>query len=120
MSDPLDNYLVYNKANKFYDKMIKDTEILLEDQRGINIAKQLIKSTGSICANIEEGYGRGTRKEFLQYLRIARGSARESKGWYSRSKFLLHNNVVESRKKEMDEIIAILVSMIDKLEHSEK
>jgi four helix bundle protein len=31
----------------------------MKDIRGRAIAEQLIRSVGSICANIEEGYGRG-------------------------------------------------------------
>ena len=41
-----------------------------------------LRSLDSICANIEEGFGRGFGKEFPQHLKIARGEARESQGRY--------------------------------------
>jgi four helix bundle protein len=40
---------------------------------------QLIRSTISIPANIAEGMGRYSRKEFIQYLIISRGSTEESR-----------------------------------------
>ncbi len=55
---------------------------MMRDGRGRVIAPQIIRSTGSICANIEEGHGRGFGKENAYFQRIALGSARESRGWW--------------------------------------
>ena len=116
MIDPLENYLVYTKANELFDKVMEDTNELLKDLRGKEIAKQLTRSSSSISANIEEGYGRGYSDEFIRYLKISRGSARETKGWYHRSKHFLDSTLIEQRKKEVDEIISLLVVMINTLE----
>lgn len=120
MKDPLENYLVYKKGFELFDEVVKDTNYLIKDVRGKEIAKQLIRSAGSICANIEEGYGRGSTKEFIHYLRISRASARETKGWYRRSKQFLDKNLIDKRLKMIDEIIAMLVSMIKSLDKSKK
>jgi four helix bundle protein len=40
------------------------------DFRGKEICRQLIRSVGSISANIEEGYGRGSNKEYPNFLKI--------------------------------------------------
>jgi four helix bundle protein len=93
---------------------------MIDDDRGKEIARQLIRSAGSIPANIEEGYGRGLGKEFAYFLRISRGSARETKGWYKRSKRLLDPDIVYERMNEIDEVISLLVSMINTLENKEK
>jgi len=120
MKDPLENYPVYVKSMEFYNKMWDDTEILRKDPRGIEIMRQLVRSAGSVCANFEEGYGRGTTKQFLYFLRVSRGSARETKGWYRRSKRLLQANLLKDRINEMDEIIALLASMINTMEIKQK
>lgn len=88
----------------------------MKDVRGREIAKQLIRSSGSISANIEEGYGRGFGKEYPQYLRVSRGSARETKGWYRRSARLLDANVLNDRTTQLNGIIAMLSSTISTLE----
>jgi four helix bundle protein len=116
LDDPLKKYPVYVKALEFYDFVADDTDILLKDIRGREVARQLIRSAGSIGANFEEGFGRGSRKEFLRYLRISRGSARETKGWYMRSKKFLPEQLVTKRIDLIDEIIALLSSMVKKLD----
>ncbi len=116
----LEDFSAYKKSNEIWDLTWNDTEIIQQDYRGKEIAKQMIRSIGSISANIEEGYGRGSNKEYPQFLKIARGSATESKGWYSRSKFLLDQTLINGRIKILDEIIAILTKTISTLEKKAK
>ena len=112
MKDPLDNYPFYVKACALYEDMLDDTEILGADYRGREIARQLVRSAGSISANIEEGYGRGTSKEFVYFLTVSCGSARETKGWYKRASRFLEDRTLTKRAAQMDEIIALLVTSI--------
>lgn len=101
----------YPKALYLYELAWDDCEVLMRDVRGRAVAKQLTRSIGSISANVEEGYGRGVGgKEYLYFLRIAEGSARESKGWYFRARRLLGPDVVEARLALLDEILALLVT----------
>lgn len=120
MRDNLENYVVYAKSNILFDKVFDDTDEIMFDVRGKELARQLVKSAGSISANIEEGYGRGYGKEFAYFLRISRGSARETKGWYNRAKKLLDPDLIDERMKEIDEVISLLVSMINTLEKKKK
>ncbi len=115
--DKLDDLIFYQKSMQLYDLCWEDCEVLAKDFRGREVAKQMIRSVGSISANIEEGYGGGFGKEYPQFIRYSRGSARESKGWYLKSKFMLKAELIEIRVGLIQEIIAMLNKTIDTLEN---
>ena len=50
--DPLWEFAVYPKTILIHDLAWEDCERLMKDLRGRAIAQQLIRSAGSICANI--------------------------------------------------------------------
>jgi len=116
MKDALEELVFYCLALELWDEFWEDAEVLIPDIRGNETVKQLTRSVGSISANIEEGYGRGFGREYPQYLRISRGSARESKGWYRRSNKLLSSEKIESRVIKIDKIIAMETKAIPTLE----
>lgn len=120
MTDSLDKVVFYQKSLELWDLFWSDSEILLQDVRGKELARQLTRSIDSVSANIEEGYGRGFGKEYPQYLRISRGSARESKGRYKRCTNLLSPQIIENRIKLLDEIIAMETKSIETLENKNK
>ena len=105
----------YRKSLFLYDICWKDCEKLLQHPLGRTVAQQLIRSVGSIPANIEEGYGRGFGKDRAYFLRIALGSARESKGWYYRSKTLLSPEVLQHRSALLNEIIPLLITEVNRM-----
>jgi len=107
---------VHELALELFDKFWKDSDKIGQDYRGREVVRQLVRSIGSISANIEEGYGRGYGKPYAQYLRIARGSARESKGWYIKARHLIPLEVINKRCEEIDVIIAKLVRAINGIE----
>ena len=112
----IEDFDVYQKAMKLFDDFInEDLEILKNKFGSRELARQQIRSLDSICANMEEGYGRKSGKELKQFFRISRGSASESKGRYIRCKKFLKNGVVNKRIAELNGIQAMLHSLIKKL-----
>ena len=110
-AEPEWKFYAYPKALFMYDLVWQDCEKLMRDPRGKAVAQQIIRSAGSVSANIEEGYGRGIGTEsYLYFLRVAIGSARETKGWYFRSRHLLSADVLEHRLALLDEVISLLAT----------
>jgi four helix bundle protein len=107
--DPLWSFQVYPKALFLSDLVWEDSDRMMKDGRGKVVAQQLIRSAGSICANIEEGHGRGFGKENAYFQRVALGSARESRGWYYRGRRFLGSDLLQQRIRLLDEVIAALV-----------
>jgi len=67
---------------------------------------------GSGGSNIEEGYGQLSRAEYIRFLDIARGSARETRGRYERMKHWLNQEIIRQRLELLDQIIGILTNSI--------
>ena len=107
--DALWNTQTYRKALFLSELAWHDCEQLLKHPLGKPIAHQLIRSSGSVPANIEEGFGRGFGRDYGRFLRIAIGSARETRGWYFRGRKLIAPEVLNHRLQELDAIIAGLV-----------
>jgi len=102
MNDNLENFVIYKMSMELWDEFWKDSEIMINDIRGREIVKQMTRSVYSISANIEEGYGRGFGKEYPQFIRYARGSARETKGGYAKAKHLLREETIKQRAELID------------------
>ena len=116
VNDRLESFGIYKLACELFDDFWNDSEILGNDYRGREMVKQQVRSLDSICANIEEGYGRGVNKEFPQHLKIARGEARESKGRYKRCARLLSADLIAQRIATLDHIIGGLTNTINTIE----
>ena len=107
----LEEFGAYRKARELFDFAVVDMSPLSKNSLTARLASQQIASADSICANIEEGYGRGTKKEFAQFLVIARGSARETRGRYERFSHWIPADAVAL----CGEILGILTATIKKL-----
>lgn len=113
-ADSLWSFEAYRRALYLYDLVWADCDALMQDLRGRALVDQIVRSTGSIFANIEEGYGRGFSKDRDYFLRVATGSARETRGWYFRSRHLLRADLLKHRIALAGEVIALLVNELSK------
>lgn len=84
----------------------------MQDRRTIGLSDQMYRALGSICANIEEEYSRGTGKDRARFYEYALGSARESRGWYYRARHILSEVIVQHRLKLLTKIIRLLITMV--------
>jgi len=69
---------VWQKAVDFADKVISFAEEIQTDRKHFRLIEQLESASTSIALNIAEGKGRYSKKEFIQFLYIARASLYET------------------------------------------
>ena len=81
------------------------------------LTSQIRRAASSIPANIAEGYGRGSRKEYVQFLTVAQGSLKELETHFIVSEKLSYLTAAQTRRllSETDELGRMLGSLIRKL-----
>ncbi|VEP17682.1 S23 ribosomal protein [Hyella patelloides LEGE 07179] len=81
------------------------------------MTSQVRRCSVSIPSNIAEGYGRKGKAEYLHFLHIALGSARELETQLiiSQRVELAKKHFIESVLKDVDEVQRLLVSTINQL-----
>ena len=113
-SDPLWKSAYYRLAMYLYDLMWIDSVVINKDFRGREIVHQLVRSAGSVCANMEEAYRRGIgTADYVRIMRIALGELGETQGWYFRARHILGSELLEKRIKVIQQTIALTVKVID-------
>ena len=70
--------LVWQKAMEFADYAISLAENLNSPNKHYRLVEQFESASTSVPMNIAEGKGRNSKKEFIQYLYISRGSLYET------------------------------------------
>lgn len=111
-ADTLWKMKAYQYALYLSDLSWQDVTELMKDKRTIALANQLYRAVGSVGANLAEGYSRSTGKDRALFYQYALGSARESRDWYYKARFILGNDVLNHRTRVLTEIIRLLLTMI--------
>ena len=81
------------------------------------LTSQIRRAATSIPANIAEGYGRGSRKEYVQFLTFAQGSLKELETHFIVAEKLSYLTAVQMNRllSQTDELGRMLGSLIRKL-----
>jgi four helix bundle protein len=112
--DSLWESLYYCVALYLYDLVWDDCDVLQKDFKARHNIAQLIRSSGSISANMEEVVGRGVgTPDYIRIIKISLGEIRETRGWYYRSRHALPDKLLEHRYKVVDHLKALVVNMLN-------
>lgn len=101
----------YRMALFVADLSYRDARKVAGDRLLLGAADQMLRATGSISANIAEGYSRGTGRDRARFYEYALGSARESRDWYYKLRLALGDEVATHRIDQLTQIIRLLLTM---------
>ena len=106
---------VWNRAVDFSVKVIELVDTVDTDRKHYRLFEQIEASSTSVSMNLAEGKGRNSKKEFVQFCYIARGSLYETmtlleifrrKKWITDTAYLQH-------EKEAIEIVSMIKGLIN-------
>ena len=108
--------IVWQRSHKLFLDIVKDVDIFPNKRAANTIADQIIRSSGSISANIAEGFNRSKAK-FLNSLDIALGEANETENWLYKIRDLRYIEILiaENQIEETKIICRMLNSLIAKI-----
>jgi four helix bundle protein len=111
--------VVWQKSHEFAIGIYKSLSGFPKEEI-YNLVSQLKRASTSIPANIAEGAGRFTQKDFASYLQNALGSTHEVEYLILLSKDLgfLNIELYDIHTKEINEIKAMLISLIKKVRNA--
>ncbi len=107
--------LVWQKSKKLVEDVYQLTSLFPVDEK-FGLISQIRRAAISIPSNIAEGWGRMSRKNYIHFLRISRGSLFELETQIIISKKLKYSNDCENIDNLIIEISKMLNSLIKKLE----
>ena len=113
--------IVYQKSYKLSLEIYKATKKFPSSEI-YGLVSQMRRSVVSIPCNIAEGYRRGHRKEYIQFLYVAQGSCGELETLLSLSKDLgfLDEQTFDSLYQAQDEISRLLRGLIFSLSNPKR
>lgn len=104
--------------SKWYYQIVQQTEL----KKDFKLKNQADASSGSIMDNIAEGFERNGRKEFLQFLSIAKASCGEFRSQLHRiyDRHYISKQDLETKQEELKELSKGISSLMNYLKNSDK
>ena len=106
--------MINDKSIDFAIRVSNCYKYLIKEKQETIMSKQLFRSGTSIGANIHEGIQGQSKADFVSKLNIALKEASETSFWLIvlQKANYLEEKLFESLKKDLDEIIRILIASI--------
>ena len=117
----LDDLLVYRKsivANKAVSALLQRPRVRIDR----DLHSQLASAAAAVAANIAEGFGQQTDRQFVRYLFIARGSAQELRALLvvARDRGYIVTTEMADLSEKYEEVARMLTGLIKYLRASDR
>ena len=101
--------------------LVYDLTKTFPDSEKFGLVNQMTRAAVSIPTNIAEGWGRASRKSYIQFLRISRGSIMELETLLELSNKLgfVEEGIINSILDKIETTSKLLQGLIKKLEEKE-
>ena len=111
---------VWNRAVDFAVLVIDAVEEIETGRKHYRLMEQIEASSTSVSMNLAEGKGRNSKKEFIQFCYIARGSLYETMSLLEifRRKTWVTDSVYSKLEREGIEIASMIKGLINSLSNS--
>jgi four helix bundle protein len=113
---------VWQKAVEFAKNILELTENINTQRKHYRLMEQMESAVTSIALNIAEGSGRYSKKEFLRFLYIARGSLYETVALliiFRKNSFITENQFMNLKDFSViiSKMLSGLINSLKNLEH---
>jgi four helix bundle protein len=111
--------LIWQRSLDWADRILTIAEDIGTERKHYRLIEQIESSCTSVAMNIAEGKGRFSKKEFVHFLYIARGSLYETmtlleiflkRQWISQEEFI----VVKNETREIAKMLNAFINSIKK------
>ena len=108
---------IWQKAVDFANHVIDTADDLDTSRKHFRLIEQLEAASTSVALNIAEGKGRYSKKEFIQFLYIARGSLYETITLLTifKKRAWINNDTFQQLSNEAEELAKMMVGMINSI-----
>ena len=108
----LDSVAAYRLAKEAADAAWDDATAMKAEPLLADVAPQLVRSIGSIAANIGEGYSRKSPRDRIRFYEYALGSVEEARSWYQSGRRIFTEQNLGDRTQRLDSMRRLLLVML--------